>query len=433
LPLIVLQGIAAIGTSIDNNLGGCVMRNMNISVIVLSIFSLTPRVSAGECPTVQDLNGGMNDYVHALVEYNGQLIAAGEFSQAGGVNVNNIARWDGSNWISMGGPFFEVREMTVFNGLLIASTGGNLLGRWNGTSWQTQNTPNGMTNAFAVYNDDFIIGGQWFSAQNFVTVIKWNFDTGQWQALGAPGTFGTYSVKSLVVYNGQLIAGGDFFILNGQPANGLARWNESLQQWEKFEGLNNNGQVYAMTVHNGDLIVAGAFTHVNGIYSRGIARWNQKDGWQSMAGGVSQYVSSLAVYNGELIAGGYFTTAGTQSVNNIARWNDNVNDWQSVGEGVTNCCGYGAAVYALGVANGTLYAGGWFGFGEDGPQRIIGWQDCPPCTGDVTGDRAVNVGDLLAVINGWGPCAACSADVNGDQVVNVLDLLAVINAWGSCP
>ena len=420
------------------------MRSATISVFTALVLLLHPQIAhGGECPVVQDLNGGMDDYVHALVEYNGQLIAGGEFSLAGGVIVNNIARWDGSNWISMGGPFPQVREMTVFNDDLVATTGGNMLARWNGTSWQTQNTPNGMTNSFAVYNNEFTIGGQWFVGGNFVNVIKWNFTTGQWQALGAPGTFGTYTVKAMTVYNGELIAGGDFFVLNGQPANGLARWNDAAQQWEEFEGLNSNGQVYALGVYNGDLIVAGGFTHVNGTLSRGIARWNQKDGWQSMAGGVSQYVDALAIYNGDLIAGGFFTTAGTQSVNNIARWNDDENDWRSVGDGVTNCCGYGAAVYALGVAGGKLYAGGWFGFGQDdGPQRIIEWEDCPPqCSGDITGDQTVNVNDLLSVINAWGMCPNCNlivcpsdiAPEGGDCFVNVGDLLAVINAWGDCP
>jgi hypothetical protein len=53
--------------------------------------------------------------------------------------------------------------------------------------------------------------------------------------------------------------------------------------------------------------------------------------------------------------------------------------------------------------------------------------------GDVNGDGAVNVIDLLATINTWGPCpagAACPADLNDDDQVNVLDLLIVITGWG---
>lgn len=53
--------------------------------------------------------------------------------------------------------------------------------------------------------------------------------------------------------------------------------------------------------------------------------------------------------------------------------------------------------------------------------------------GDVNFDNAVNVDDLLAVINGWGNCpappSACPADLTGNQIVDVDDLLEVINNW----
>ncbi len=55
------------------------------------------------------------------------------------------------------------------------------------------------------------------------------------------------------------------------------------------------------------------------------------------------------------------------------------------------------------------------------------------CIGDVNHNGAVNVDDLLAVINSWGACAGCDADITGNGFVNVDDLLAVINHWGSCP
>lgn len=69
---------------------------------------------------------------------------------------------------------------------------------------------------------------------------------------------------------------------------------------------------------------------------------------------------------------------------------------------------------------------------------------CPAaCPADINHSGAVNVDDLLAVINGWGPCPApptsCPADIapagppQGNGQVNVDDLLAVINGWGPCP
>lgn len=54
------------------------------------------------------------------------------------------------------------------------------------------------------------------------------------------------------------------------------------------------------------------------------------------------------------------------------------------------------------------------------------------CPADLNGSGAVNVDDLLAVINAWG-AAGGPADVNSDGIVNVDDLLMVINGWGPCP
>ncbi len=52
--------------------------------------------------------------------------------------------------------------------------------------------------------------------------------------------------------------------------------------------------------------------------------------------------------------------------------------------------------------------------------------------GDVNGDGAVNVTDLVQVISNWGPCEPpCPSDDNGDGVVDVTDLIQVIVHWGS--
>ena len=56
-----------------------------------------------------------------------------------------------------------------------------------------------------------------------------------------------------------------------------------------------------------------------------------------------------------------------------------------------------------------------------------------PCIADVTGNKMVDVDDLLAVINDWGSQGPnIVADINDDQIVDVDDLLAVINGWGPC-
>jgi hypothetical protein len=56
------------------------------------------------------------------------------------------------------------------------------------------------------------------------------------------------------------------------------------------------------------------------------------------------------------------------------------------------------------------------------------------CEGDVDGDGAVDVNDLLLVISSWGGDGGgdCGPDTDGSGVVDVNDLLDVIAAWGSC-
>ena len=57
--------------------------------------------------------------------------------------------------------------------------------------------------------------------------------------------------------------------------------------------------------------------------------------------------------------------------------------------------------------------------------------DCE-CLGDVNGDGAVNVRDILEIIAAWGDSNPGRADLNGDGVVNSVDLTYVLQGWGSC-
>ena len=53
------------------------------------------------------------------------------------------------------------------------------------------------------------------------------------------------------------------------------------------------------------------------------------------------------------------------------------------------------------------------------------------CDGDVDENGAVDVTDLLAVVDQWGNSGG-SADVNNDGVIDVSDLLLIVGNWGPC-
>jgi hypothetical protein len=53
--------------------------------------------------------------------------------------------------------------------------------------------------------------------------------------------------------------------------------------------------------------------------------------------------------------------------------------------------------------------------------------------GDLNGDDAIDVSDLLILLGNWGLCADfynCPGDLNGDGVVDVSDLLLLLGNWG---
>lgn len=58
------------------------------------------------------------------------------------------------------------------------------------------------------------------------------------------------------------------------------------------------------------------------------------------------------------------------------------------------------------------------------------------CAGDIGETGAVEIGDLLSVLESWGPCDSsvpCMADLAGNGEVGSDDLLILIDQWGQCP
>ena len=82
------------------------------------------------------------------------------------------------------------------------------------------------------------------------------------------------SVKALVVYDGGLIAGGDFHVAGGTYADHIARWNGA--SWEPL-GSDMDATVAALmaddVVNPGQLLAGGSFTMAGDEVSGFFARW----------------------------------------------------------------------------------------------------------------------------------------------------------------
>ena len=73
--------------------------------LLLVPFAVTAGVASAQCATQwvpSAFGSGLDGHVFDVVGMpNGEIIAGGAFSSAGGVPANRIARWDGTSWSSM--------------------------------------------------------------------------------------------------------------------------------------------------------------------------------------------------------------------------------------------------------------------------------------------------------------------------------------------
>jgi hypothetical protein len=333
--------------------------------------------------------GGMNDQVLALAVFddgNGAaLYAGGEFTTAGGLPANRIAKWDGASWspVGTGGMNKAVNVLAVFGGALHA--GGEFatadgvsargIARWNGTSWSGLGSGNQLSQgsfvmAMTVFDDG---SGEALYAGGFIPsaggspvnqIAKWNGTS--WSALGT-GMNG--HVRALAAFDDgsglALHAGGAFTSAGGVPAKYVAKWNGAT--WSPLgSGMNGiNPPVDALTVfddgHGPALYAGGSFDFAGGVIAQGIAKWNGSS-WSALGSGYGgPNVNAMIGFDDgsgpALYAAGYYAYAGGVLSNSIAKWNGS--NWSSLGSGVS------AAVLTMVVfddgSGPALYAGGDFG------------------------------------------------------------------------
>lgn len=352
-------------------------------------------------PVGLGFTGGL---VYSLIAYGSTLYAGGSFNATGGVPINFIAQWSGTEWIpvctsqqyGMRGNY--VRALAVIGNLVYVggdfSQGGRtflndigLLDQ-NTNTWQNIGSANNRVNAILWDGSNLYVGGYFtqigdaFSC-NYVArydgvhwsvmesgrsnvvfalakdgsgnlyaggldgVGQWNGST--WTELGTIAAGDT--IFALAVIGSTLYVGGNFTQIGGVSANYLAKWDGG--SWTAVDPVGMNGPVRALAVHGTDLIAGGLFTTAGGTTVNYLARWDGNT-WHAFGTGMNGPVYALHSYGGILYVGGAFTQAEGHPVNGIASWNGST--WTGYGDGIQ----IGKAVYAIGVGNEGIYIGGSF-------------------------------------------------------------------------
>lgn len=215
--------------------------------------------------------------------------------------------------------------------LLIFLSMTSLFGQSQTMDWvSVPNEFNDMVDCLAVYDGELIAGGHFFlSGQASVNRIA-SWDGNIWSAMGN-GPHGGVNpfVLKLLEFNGDLIVAGNFDSVDTFLAHDIAKWNGST--WSAM-GSGSNGAIHSMAIYNNELYVGGVFDSIGGIFANHIAKWNGTS-WEPLLSGVQgANVNDLQVYQGELYAVGGFDSADSVPCNYIARWNGSV--WDTVNGGV---------------------------------------------------------------------------------------------------
>jgi hypothetical protein len=311
--------------------------------VVFIVLLLMPVFSGSALGAAPGLANG----VFALaVGSDGTVYAGGVFEKAGGVTVNNVAKWDGSSWsglakgtdagitslavsdrgaVYIGGWFHEVDGKSI-----------SAVAKWDGKSWSAM--PNKLANAdeVAVTKDGSVYGVDGNSSKN---LLKWTGS--EWIAVGEELT--DPSLLSAAA-DGSLYAIGT--IKNaGNPSYCIARFDG--KKWHVVAPCPGFGW-FAISEN-------GAIYYAERKYDNkpsDIKVWNG-NGWTSLQIRVSDFNSLVTAKDGSLYAVKYKDIDRSSTKATVVKWD---------GKKLTELdIMTDRRIYALAVGpDNSVYIGGFF-------------------------------------------------------------------------
>lgn len=323
------------------------------------------------------VGSGASSSVYSLEPFDGELYAGGLFTEIGGINVNYLARWNGSTW----GPVAGLITYMAADGLHANDTAlfigdGGRVRFWNGTglfnlTGVNSSSFNSSVYAIAHYQDTLYCGG--FFSSPFARVAKWNGTGYESLTTGCNAQVGV-----LTPFEDKLFAAGNFQLAGDSVVNRTALWDG--QAWAPM-GAGVNNDVFAHCFFQDTLYIGGRFTGANGQVASRVAKWNGSQ-WVQVGGTLNDYVNTMTVYRDKLYIGGAFT-----SPSRIARLEGTT--WVPVGSGCND------RVITMEVFNDSLFVGGTFTTaGGVAASRIAKWHiPLPPVATVLAENTTLCVGE----------------------------------------
>ncbi|MGZ4056362.1 MAG: T9SS type A sorting domain-containing protein [Bacteroidia bacterium] len=273
---------------------------------------------------------GFNGYVRSMIRYRDTLYASGIFYTNGELYV---AKWNGSSWDSVGHVHGGAAlNLTVYNDELYAMGAfdsiehehANNIAKWDGTNWLSlkDTTFNGTISSMAIYNSELYIAGNFYNTSNGEwRIAKWNGTN--YVPLSNGGAYGGMDdIVDMAVYKNELYVSGTFSKADGNVGNYIQKWNDTV--WSEVGGgvtglWGSNGQIQDMKVYGNDLYVVGDFQIAGGISANYIAKWDGTN-WCSFGSSYDNIITAVGFKNGNMYIGGGFQTIDGDTITSVAEW-----------------------------------------------------------------------------------------------------------------
>ena len=247
-------------------------------------------------------------YPSHIILFNDTLFIGGNFNDT--VNsISYLAKWDGTDWVSVGDLSGAVTSMHVFDSsLYIAGRYDSLngwstkcIGVWDGSSWDTlSGSPNGSITAMTHLDSTLYVTGAFtqIGSDTLLGIAKWHNNS--WESLsdGFSGQGYAITTKDTLIY-----VAGDFSITlqDSSTISHLVSWDGT--DWNEIEQISN--PVGSMTFIE-DTLYISARSYIDSIQgSAGGSVFQLKPSVISLGSGIG-FVNTLEAVNNTLLSGGSF-------------------------------------------------------------------------------------------------------------------------------
>lgn len=292
---------------------------------------------------------GLNGRVKALVVFNNEIYAGGEFT-----SPSRVAKWNGASWEQVGAGFSDgiVNALVVHNGQLYAGgtftqSGANSVKRLavlTGGTWQEVNggLTNGAINAFLSDAAGLYFVGNFgvLAPTNISRVGLYNGST--FSQVGNQPAAG--SVNAIAKYNSEIYIGG----LHTSFPNGVSRLAGST--WTALSGGLNN-EVLTLATFNGRLYIGGRFNSPGQYFASYLS-----GSIGTAVYSLNNHLLSLMATPLKLFGGGSFTTSPSNGSSIPYFFSANISGSPLFSEGSS----LNGAIYAMAYQNGKVIVGGDF-------------------------------------------------------------------------